>query len=489
MSASSGWFAVDKQGLAKLVERKGKAFVLHELIQNAWDTKATFVNVVLTPLEGRPYATLFIEDDDPNGFSNLDHAFTLFAESEKKSDATKRGRFNLGEKLVLSLCERAEIISTKGSVYFTDTGRSTSKKKLEKGSAFLGVIRMTRAEFNEVCQAAKMLLPPSGIATTFNDEPLLPRIPLKTFEVTLPTEVADDEGYLRRSARKTEVRVYTRQGESSRLYEMGIPVVEIEDPWDIEIMQKIPLNSERDNVTPAYLRELRVNVLNAMHRELLKEDVSKSAIQEAIADDRVIPEAIETVLTQQYGTKRAVFDPSDPEANHRLVSQGYTIIPGGAFTKEAWKNIKEAGAALPSGKISPTPKPYSKDPEAKEARFVHRDKWTVGMTKMASYIGELGTHLLGTYVNVEYEVGRMTDGWAANYSHGVLIFNHDRLGKSWFDQPPSEKVNDLIIHEFGHHYAGNHLSEDYYDALTMLGAKLWKLAMTDPGFFKGFGAS
>jgi hypothetical protein len=31
------WFEVDRQGLARLLERKGKEFVLYELVQNAWD--------------------------------------------------------------------------------------------------------------------------------------------------------------------------------------------------------------------------------------------------------------------------------------------------------------------------------------------------------------------------------------------------------------------------------------------------------------------
>ena len=31
------WFDVDKAGLAKLLARKGKEFVLFELVQNAWD--------------------------------------------------------------------------------------------------------------------------------------------------------------------------------------------------------------------------------------------------------------------------------------------------------------------------------------------------------------------------------------------------------------------------------------------------------------------
>jgi len=30
-----------------------------------------------------------------------------------------------------------------------------------------------------------------------------------------------------------------------------------------------------------------------------------------------------------------------------------------------------------------------------------------------------------------------------------------------------------MIHEFGHWYSGDHLSEKYYDGLTKIGAKLY----------------
>jgi len=33
------WFEVDKQGLAKILERRGKEFALFELVQNAWDER------------------------------------------------------------------------------------------------------------------------------------------------------------------------------------------------------------------------------------------------------------------------------------------------------------------------------------------------------------------------------------------------------------------------------------------------------------------
>src|SRR2546429_2681653 len=35
----NNWFEVDKQGLARILERKGKEFALFELIQNAWDER------------------------------------------------------------------------------------------------------------------------------------------------------------------------------------------------------------------------------------------------------------------------------------------------------------------------------------------------------------------------------------------------------------------------------------------------------------------
>src|SRR5690348_10305169 len=100
---SNAWFEVDKRGLSKLLERRGKQFILHELLQNAWDEDVTDVNVNLRML-GNGHAELIVEDNSPEGFKDLAHAFTLFAESDKKGNAEKRGRFNLGEKLVLALC-------------------------------------------------------------------------------------------------------------------------------------------------------------------------------------------------------------------------------------------------------------------------------------------------------------------------------------------------------------------------------------------------
>src|ERR1039458_2432774 len=105
----SQWFEVDKAGLAKLMAGRFKAFVLYELLQNAWDQNVTRVDVTVTAAQGVRAALITVTDDDPDGFADLRDAYTLFAESRKKGNAAQRGRFNLGEKLVLALAKSAWI--------------------------------------------------------------------------------------------------------------------------------------------------------------------------------------------------------------------------------------------------------------------------------------------------------------------------------------------------------------------------------------------
>jgi hypothetical protein len=166
--AKNRWFEVDKNGLSKLLERRGKSFVLFELIQNAWDQNVTTVEVSFELIKGRHAATIIVADDDPNGFENLAHAFTLFAETTKKKDPTKRGRFNVGEKLVLACCEEAEVLTTSGGVKFTRDGdRKSLHKGTEKGSVFSGIVKMTKSQFQEARKSVDKLIPPSGIVTKF----------------------------------------------------------------------------------------------------------------------------------------------------------------------------------------------------------------------------------------------------------------------------------------------------------------------------------
>jgi hypothetical protein len=246
-------FEVDHKGLAKLVAGRGKEFIIFELFQNAADEDGvTGIHMAMEPVPNSPFVTVRVADNSPEGFHDISHAYTLFAESKKKADATKRGRFNLGEKLVLALFETATITTTKGQVEFANGKRTNyPRRKRDIGTIFEGRLRMTRDEYAQVCEAVHRLIIPPGIEVTFNGVRLAPSKPMHIFETTLGTVIGDAEGNLRPSRRKTAVEIHEGEG---AIYEMGIPVVETDLPVRVNVMQKVPLNTDRDNVTPSFLR-------------------------------------------------------------------------------------------------------------------------------------------------------------------------------------------------------------------------------------------
>src|ERR1700730_6804451 len=112
--AGNRWFEIDKEGLRKTLERRGKAFAVFELVQNAWDEDGTTeVSVTLTPPE-HGKSVLTVTDDAPQGYRDLAESYTMFGESYKKADPEKRRRFDVGDKCVLALCDEASITTTTG---------------------------------------------------------------------------------------------------------------------------------------------------------------------------------------------------------------------------------------------------------------------------------------------------------------------------------------------------------------------------------------
>lgn len=488
MSKGKNWFEVDKDGLAKLLERRDRSFVLFELIQNAWDTNAKHVKVELTPPDDAGNSELRVEDNDPDGFQFLHHAWTLFAESVKKGDPEKRGRFNLGEKLVLAACTTARLVTTKGGVSWDLEGRHELLESTKYGSVFTASIKLAKADYEYAIQQVKSMLPPHGVKTVVNGEQVHWREPIKTFRVQLPTEIADEEGRLRSTRRVTEVEVHkVSPGETASIYEMGIPVVETEDKWHVNIMQKVPLNTDRDNVTPGFLQKIRTAVLNEMFGEITVEDSTSQWVRAATADKDVLPEAVEKVMTERFGEKRVIVDPSDPEGTKIAMSMGYQVVFPGALSKGEWGNVRSSGAILPAGQVTPSPKPYDVDGQPEKVK--PKKEWTPDMARMAEFAETLFNKLTKSECTA-YIVVEPTAGFLANFQRGPrgtrLCLNYGKLGARWFSLPKrDEEVLDLLLHEFVHHTVSDHLSNDMHEEATRLGARLANLCLDEPELFEG----
>jgi len=474
----ANWFNVDKKGLAKLMAGKSKAFVLYELLQNAWDQKVTKVDVTITPVNSVPMTEIAVEDNDPEGFADLAHAYTLFAESDKKSDAKKRGRFNIGEKLVLALAREATIETRSGAVRFDRSGRHEVRSKRTAGSRITVLMPMTRAEHQELMNAAHRVIVPTKIKTTINGQPIARREPVAEFTASLPTVVADDEGVMKATHRRTAVRVHEPiKGEVATLYEMGIPVVETGDRYDVDVQQKVPLNMDRDNVTPAYLRAIRVAVLNATYGRITEEEATQTWVKEACGDERVDETALRRTLGLRFGDSAVAYDPSDPEANKRSAAEGRQVVYGGSLSAGEWEMARRAGTLPPAGTVTPSPKPYG---EGEPLDTIPEGDWTPGMRRFAQFAKSIARELLG--VDVSVRIAREFDwNYGATYGSSGLVVNLMRVGHGFFEDKTAQFA--LLIHEYGHHYCGDHLSKDFYQALATLGARMTMLALDKPEVF------
>lgn len=481
------WIEVDRKGLAQVIADRPKSFLLFELIQNSLDEPGVTkidVSVAMHP-ETRGRAIVIVRDDSPDGYQDIRHAWTMFAPSKKKGDAELRGRFNLGCKLVLALAVEACVISTKSAVRFTAEGRRLSRERRDAGTEFQGVFRMSKADVEEALEEARNLLPPAGVTVTINEVPVEAREPFATAEkVTLPTVLADEEGVLRRTSRQTTIELHEpADGEVPMLFEMGIPVVELDgdDPWHVNVLQRVPLNTDRDNVTPAYLCTLRVEVLNAAHDRLDKEQATAVWATEASEDERATDDAVGKVLDERFGKKRVAYDPSDPEANSRATAAGYTVVPGGSMTSGQWRNAKGSGRILPAGQVTPSQKVRSA-PDGVPA--LEGEKWTEAMHEIAGWARFLANALgVCDAAHVAWYGGREANLWkwsGAWGEGGSLSLNKPKLGheiRAW-EAGDREPMCRLLIHEFAHEKVDDHLSDRFHEECIRLAVRLSFLGLS-----------
>ena len=474
------WLEVDVDGLRKTLSRKGKVWALHELIQNSWDAEATEVNVTLTrPKNGT--STLTCVDNAPGGFADLAHAHTLFAESDKKDKATKRGRFSAGDKYVLALMRQATVTSTTGQIVFQSNGQRKTNEEphTESGSIFKGVLNFTDEDYDDVMSKIFSIIPP--IPTFINGQQVQPRKPVHTFRVTLPTEIADDAGILRPRKRETTVNLYAvKYGENANLYEMGIPVVAIDSnlKWHVDIGQKVPLNIERDNVTPSYLREVYNAVLAEKVSELTEEEASAAWITQAMESPKATPATLQGVIDKRFGAGAVRRDHKDKGSNREAQSQDRKVVERAAFPKAVWDNLNEKELLPKAGEVCPTDFseliPIATFPE---------DQWSAAMHQYANFLTTMAPLLINHTVTVEYiKDDRAEFRGCTRWKKGSFILE---INLEYHDVNDWQGNLYLMLHEFAHHkvQSNDHLWKVFYYTVNVLGAKLVKLSIQQPELF------
>lgn len=463
---NKNWFEVSVKGLRELQLGKPKHHIARELVQNAFDEHTENCELIAEFKNGR--AEIIVKDDSPEGFKDLSHAFTLFAPTYKRFDVKKRGRFNMGEKQAIALSEKAEIKTTKGTIVFNEKGRIHKKDKTDFGSQISLSVKMTKEEFGKMLEEIKTYLVPKGIIFSLNGEIIPYQKPYKTFEAVLTTEV-ESEGIFKRVERKTAINVLRADGQA-RLYEMGLPITEIECEFNVDIQQKVPLSVDRENVSPSYLETLYAEVLNFTYQDISEENSSAVWIREATANKRISQEAMKEITQKRFGDKVVVANPFDKNSIDEAISNGYKVIYGSELSKGEWENVKKADVIKSSSDLFGSNFVNSKKVEADE-----------NMKKISKLSKKIAKKFLGIEISVGF---RSWEGsTTAQYGSRSLIFNVGTLGKDFFSPVLSKRILALIIHELGHE-AGGHTESSYHEAITRMAGELIITALKEPEFFE-----
>jgi hypothetical protein len=473
MSSHQEWFVVDKEGLRKTLSRRGKAFAIYELLQNAYDEASTKVDVTLTaPKNGR--SVLTCTDNSPMGYADLSQAHTMFAESKKKSDEKKRGRFNVGEKHVLALCDNASITSTSGRTVFMANGkRKHDSVKTKVGTQFQGVLPLAQEEYSDIVKQVRLVIPP--IPTTFNGELLPTKKALHEFTAKLPTEIADENGVLRSRVRSTTVRLY--ESKTPMLYEMGMPVVSIDCKWSVDIQQKVPLNIERDNVTPNYLKAVLGAIVNEKGDDITDEEAAAAWVTSAMESAHIKDEALKNLYRKRFGRGALLYDGSDIGSNREAVAKGRAVVSRGAVTPELRKKLIKVG-------IKKAGDEFSTHHDAPE-NIIPDHKLTAAQKRYKQFIQEVSPLVLKRSLKkVEFADDPDADLYGCTewldpkgYTFTVNVAHHDVT--DW------KRNYDLFIHELAHFYVqrNDHLFEGFWRACSNIGAKLANVALRRPKLF------
>jgi hypothetical protein len=497
----NSWLEIDKEGLRKSLGQKDKVFLLTEMVSNAWDEDITQVEVTLTCPDENNHSWLRVTDNSPTGWADLSHSHTMFAESVKKGKSEKRGRFNAGEKDVLALAIEAKLTTVKGQVLFNEDGtRTEGTETREVGSEFVAKFQLTLEEYEHICNQAKLLIPPKGIITLFNGEPIQHRKSCGSFIETLQTPLADKEGVLRNTERKATVHLYARHpGETAMIYEMGIPIVELgDDTWHVNVMQKVPLSRDRDNVNPAYLRKIRVGILNAKFEELKDDEAAGAAwVRDAVASPKSSDDAVKHVMKARFGDKHVTRDVNDIGSAKEAVSGGYNIIEGGSLTGQEWARVKaikdENGESMLKSSADVAPTNVGGNLPVDE--IIPREDWTAAMQSYATLVELVSPKLIGKPVTVRYidneDVrfeGCFSKGFHGNKSKKGFIREWGIMTVNLVYVDPSSNFDrySLLLHELAHDkvYSNDHLHRDFYDTVNDLGAKLAVLIQDEPQLFE-----
>lgn len=440
-------FTADPEGFREQNAGRPAPQLVREAVQNALDEACN--NLVVTveydaTLRGVHF---YIEDDVPGGIRDERLIWTIWM-SDKVDSPQKRGRMGRGLKELISVSDSTLIVTAGGpAVQFTRSrGRwertSPRKHRPDNGTIVKGFTKLWgKRDADEIVAYLRRVRPPEGVTFSVNGDVVKRVEPIESYTLKLPTvifELQDDGGRIAREPRR-EATVSLFSEPESWVYEMGIPVEQIDFPLSIDVGQRVPLREKRDTLTEPYRRELFAKILDERVRLGRVQSIEMRDNHVLIAAQAHEHLSVETkqAVTNAWTEGRAFA--SNPEVTRAATGMHIPVVPLRALPESIREIAKEVGTDVRKVMAEMTAAACSRidmdDHTEEQARFVRTWTWiAVGVRRSCK---------------VQLSTGRPSAAASFSRKANILTVYVENVPQL-VAKPLSKESLSLLIHELAH---------------------------------------
>ena len=434
-------FTVDTLGMRQLHQQRKPEQLVKELVQNVFDEEEA--SKCKVTIQREETGARVIVEDDGLGFSNVSDAYTLMGDTAKRMNPERRGRFNMGEKEVLCVATWATVETVGSTVEFPeDGGRLVKPNRRRRGTRITAMIPWGDEETEQLIQRMRMIRPPEEINYSVNGKRVQRAPELKIGRMELDTVVQDAPGSpMRTTRRRTNIHILPKSEDSGWIYEMGIPIQEIESSYSVDVMQKVPMPPNRDTVSEAYLKKIYTEVLNIMHDQMPPEYFSENWVRTGMENRAVEAAPVKTVIQNRYGDHVVTWS-SNPDTNMKATDAGYQVLHPRSLGKAELQNMRNLGELKSAHEI------FGRDEEENTTIVEPGNPVRDAFAEWVKTLGRMAEKEV-TVVFTRNDSSKQLASCTMNTENPEMRFNTHHLSQAFFAGRDEEQL-DLVIHELGH---------------------------------------
>lgn len=471
------WLEISTEGFAQRQADRKPEHLMKEVIQNALDAtegvKAGTVDITLRPATAkRKKCVEFIVEDNGPGISDPKDLRTVFS-TGKTDSFLLRGRLGQGFKEILCLAIQADVYSTNHRIrFYVEDGERRCKvedfSSPRKGTTVSMWLPWNAKDIPRLEEYVRGLIAPAKTQIKVNGQ-LIPKRPSKhTIEVSLQTELFNEGRWSRRIRPGTVDLVPPAfPGEKPMIFEMGIPVQEIDwtQPYHINVQMRIPMNPRRDAVAAGYLKDVFRQVLPVLMPKLAPEQLRDEWV--SLAVEEAEPELRRDVVMSAFGANAVRSVPTmgrhdwDSDAREMGLKPIETALLPRGLREAAQENFKSSKEAEIERRETVTVKwqsPVNKDVDGPVKAFI------------AWLAGELAGITVDVRILPDLSSGLTGERAIATWGSGGRLSLSEKYRSMW-QNPFSEYFLGVLVHECAHERAAHH-GDTFREEVERMAGKL-----------------